>query len=180
MLSSLSDVKVLRGMKWTNSRKILAALLGLGLTLGVLLSPLGFETRSSEIRTLWFAAFFIIVGMALPAAGLVSLLKRPKLAGVLAVIDAAILFPTAQADQAKFFFTLSPPPAVTIGEFSLILVGIGYMLYGPRVYAENRISRAPEKNRMSSQSQNDRPTVAPKTSATKTSDSKACTHFIVH
>jgi len=139
MLSSILDVKELRGMKWTNSRKILGVLLGLGVILGFLLSPLGFETRSSEIRTLWFAVFFVIVGIALPAAGLVSLLKRPKLAGVLAVIDAAILFPTAQADQAKFFFTVTPPLAVTIGEFLLILVGIGYMLYGPRAYSENRI-----------------------------------------
>jgi hypothetical protein len=71
----------------------------------------------------------------LPLAGLVSLwLRKPRLAGVLAIIDAVLLFLTAPADQALFFFTVAPPPAVTIGEYILILVGIGYMLYGPRVY----------------------------------------------
>jgi hypothetical protein len=104
-----------------------------------------------ELRTLAFAGFFITVGLLLPLAGLVSLwLRRPRLAGVLAVIDAALLFLTAPADQALFFFTVSPPPAVTAGEYVLIFVGIGYMLYGPRVFAENRtqatnLSREPNE-----------------------------------
>lgn len=90
-----------------------------------------------ELRTLAFAGFFITVGLLLPLAGLVSLwLRRPRLAGVLAVIGATLLFLTAPADQALFFFTVSPPLAVTIGEYVLIFVGIGYMLYGPRVYAQ--------------------------------------------
>ena len=116
-----------------NAERILAVLLAAGIILGFLLTPLGFETRSSQIRTLWFAAFFIVVGLLLPIAGLIALFKRPKIAGVLAVIDAALSFLTAPADQAKFFFTVSPPPAVTAGEFILILVGIGYMLYGLRI-----------------------------------------------
>jgi hypothetical protein len=75
------------------------------------------------------------VGLLIPLAGLVLLwLRRTKFAGVLAVIGAALIFLTAPADQALFFFTVSPPPAVTAGEFILIFVGIGYMLYGPRVY----------------------------------------------
>jgi hypothetical protein len=75
----------------------------------------------------------------LPLAGLVSLwLRRPRLAGVLAVIDAILIFLTAPADQALFFFTVSPPPAVTVGEFILIFIGIGYMLYGPKVYSNNQ------------------------------------------
>jgi len=91
-----------------------------------------------ELRTPAFAGFFIVVGLFIPLAGLVSLfLRRPKLAGILAVIDAVLLFLTAPADQARFFFTVPPPPAVTAGEYILILVGIGYMLYGPRVYVEN-------------------------------------------
>jgi len=86
-----------------------------------------------------FAVFFITVGLLLPLAGLVSLLiRRPGLAGVLGVIDASLLFFTAPADQALFFFTVPPPPAVTAGEFILILVGIGYMLFGQRVYDRHR------------------------------------------
>jgi hypothetical protein len=129
----------------------LAVLLGGGIILGFLLSPLGFETRSHALRSLWFAVFFSIVGIAAPVVGLGLLFPRPKLASVLAVIDAAILFLTVPGDQAGFFFTLSPPTAVTAGEFLLILVGMGYMLYGPRVYVDNRATRASESGPLSPQ-----------------------------
>ncbi len=123
----------------TSAMRILAVLFGIGFILGVLLTPLGVETRSPEIRTLLFAVFFIIVGLLIPLAGLVLLwLRKTRFAGVLAVIGAAIMFLVPPADQALFFFTVSPPPAVTLGEFILIFVGIGYMLYGPRVYAEKQ------------------------------------------
>ena len=129
--------KSLTRMPLTNAGRILAVLFGFGFILGILLSPLGFETRSPEIRTLLFAVFFIIVGMLIPLAGFALMwLRKQRLAGVLAVIGAAFIFLIGPADQALFFFTVSPPPAVTIGEYILIFVGIGYMLYGPRVYAE--------------------------------------------
>ena len=122
---------------FSNAEKVLAVLLAFGFIVGSLLTPLGFETRINELRTPAFAGFFIIVGLLLPLAALVSLfLRRPKLAGVLAVVDAALSFLTAPADQAKFFFTATPPPAVTAGEYILILLGIGYILYGQRVYLE--------------------------------------------
>jgi hypothetical protein len=127
---------------WTSlgsSERILAVLFTVGFILGFLLTPLGFETRMNELRTLAFAAFFVTVGLLIPIAGLVLLLsKRPKVAGVLAVISALLNFLIAPADQALFFFTVPPPPAVTAGEYILILVGVGYMLYGPRLYDENR------------------------------------------
>jgi hypothetical protein len=127
----------------TSAMRILAVLFGIGFILGFLLTPLGVETRSPEIRTLLFAVFFIIVGLLIPLAGLVLLwLRKTRLAGVLAVIGAAIMFLVPPADQALFFFTVSPPPAVTLGEFILIFVGIGYMLYGPRVYAEKQTQDA--------------------------------------
>lgn len=123
----------------TSAERILAVLFAFGFILGFLLTPLGVETRMEQIRTLAFAGFFITVGLLLPLAGLVSLwLRRPKIAGILAVIDAVLLFLTAPADQALFFFTLAPPLAVTIGEYILIFVGVGYMLYGPKVYSENQ------------------------------------------
>jgi hypothetical protein len=122
-----------------NSERILAVLFAVGFILGFLLTPLGFETRMNELRTLAFAAFFVTVGLLIPIAGLVLLLlKRPKVAGVLAVIAALLNFLTAPADQAMFFFTVPPPPAVTAGEYILILVGVGYVLYGSRIYDDNR------------------------------------------
>lgn len=118
-----------------NSERILAVLFAAGFILGFLLTPLGFETRMNELRTLAFAAFFITVGLLLPLAGLVLLLlRRPKVAGILAVLDAVLSFLVAPADQALFFFTVPPPPAVTAGEYILILVGVGYVIYGTRVY----------------------------------------------
>jgi hypothetical protein len=122
---------------FTSAMRILAVLFGIGFILGFLLTPLGVETRSPEIRTLLFGLFFIIVGLLIPLIGLVLVwLRKTRFAGILAVIGAAFIFLIAPADQALFFFTVSPPPAVTIGEFILIFVGIGYMLYGPKVYAE--------------------------------------------
>jgi hypothetical protein len=128
-----------RWMSLGDSERILLVLFGVGFILGFLLTPLGFETRMNELRTLAFAAFFVTVGLLMPIAGLASVLfHRPKVAGVLAVIDAVLSFLIAPADQAMFFFTVPPPPAVTAGEYLLILVGVGYMLYGPRVYDDDR------------------------------------------
>jgi hypothetical protein len=117
---------------------MLAVLFVVGTILGFLLTPLGFETRMNELRSLAFAAFFIVVGLLLPIAGLILLFRRPRYAAVLAMIEAALMFLVAPADQAMFFFTVSPPPAVTVGEFILIFVGIGYMLYGTRIYDKNQ------------------------------------------
>jgi hypothetical protein len=130
---------------WTslgNSERILAVLFTVGFILGFLLTPLGFETRMNELRTFAFAGFFVTVGLLIPIAGLVLLLfRRPKVAGVLAVTGGLLNFLTAPADQALFFFTVPPPPAVTAGEYILILVGVGYVLYGSRVYDDNRRNR---------------------------------------
>jgi hypothetical protein len=129
--------QVVRKPPLTSSERILALLFGFGFILGFLLTPLGVETRMPELRTLAFAGFFITVGLLIPLLGLASLWQRKtRLAGVLAVIDAVLIFFTAPADQALFFFTVSPPLAVSAGEYILIFVGIGYMLYGPRVYGK--------------------------------------------
>lgn len=122
---------------WGKSERILAALLVVGIIAGFLLTPLGFEPRSSQIRSYGFAAFFIIVGLGLPIASLILLFRRPRVAAVLAIVDAALLFLTAPADQALFFFTVAPPPAITIGEYLLIFIGIGYILCGTRVFDKN-------------------------------------------
>src|SRR3981081_4736013 len=115
---------------FSRAEGILAVLFGLGFVVGFLLTPLGVEPRINELRTPAFAGFFITVGLLIPLAGLVSLfLRRAKLAGVLAVIDASLSFLLPPAAQGMFCFIFTPPPAVFIGEYILILVGIGYMLF---------------------------------------------------
>src|SRR3981081_3872023 len=102
---------------FSRAEGILAVLFGLGFILGFLLTPLGVETRIHELRTPAFAGFFITVGLLIPLAGLVSLfLRRAKLAGVLAVIDASLSFLIPPANQAKLFFNLPPPTAVLLRE----------------------------------------------------------------
>jgi len=121
----------------TSTERILAVLFGFGFILGFILTPLGVETRMPELRTLVFAGYFIIVGLLMPLAGLVLLwMRRPKFAGVIGVINATLMFITPPADQALVFFTVSPPPAVTLGEYILIFLGVGYILYGQRAYLE--------------------------------------------
>src|SRR5208283_5446625 len=132
-MASFFDAKASLG----DTKRILAVLFVVGFVVGFLLTPLGFETREKDTDPL-VRSIFCYSGVLLPIAGRVSLWRRPRVAGVLAVIDAAFIFLTAPADQAKFFFTVAPPPAVTAGEFILILLGIGYMLYGQRIYIENR------------------------------------------
>jgi hypothetical protein len=120
------------------TERVLAILFGVGFVLGFLLTPVGFETRSHELRNPVIPVFFIIVGLLLPLAGLIALFFRPKIAGILAIVDAALSFLIAPADQARVFFRISPPPAVTAGEYILILIGIGYMLYGQRIYLKHQ------------------------------------------
>jgi hypothetical protein len=92
----------------------------------------------NELRTRAWAAFFIVVGLVIPIVGLILMFRRPRYAAVLAMIEAVLIFLIAPADQALFFFTVSPPPAVTAGEFILIFVGIGYLIYGTRIYDKAR------------------------------------------
>jgi hypothetical protein len=122
--------------------RILAVLLRIGFILGFLLTPVGLETRRKFLRSPAIAGFFIFVGLVAPLAGLILLLfRRPKPAGILAVIDAVLLMLAAPADQARLFFTVPPPPAVTVGESALALLGIGYPLYGFRASRETGESR---------------------------------------
>ena len=58
-------------------------------------------------------------------------------------------FPHRARDQALFFFSVSPPPAFSAGEYVLIFLSIGYMIYGPRISADKQTQDAnisPEPN----------------------------------
>ena len=125
-------------MRWTSTSKTLAIILVIAIACGYLLSPLGLETRLSAIKTLALAPFFLTGALLIPIASLILLFRKPMIAGVLVVIDAVFIFFIAPADQAGFFFNAPPPKGVTVVEFVLIFVGVGYMLLGPKLRSESR------------------------------------------
>ena len=126
----------------TRPEQVLAALLGAGFALGFALTPLGVENRQKQLRSPFIPVFFISVGLLMPLAGVVLLLlRRPRPAAALAIVDAGLMFLTAPADQAKLFFTVEPPPLVTAGEAALTLLGMGYLWYGQRVCDEEEAPR---------------------------------------
>ena len=120
--------------------KVLAGLLSFSLVLGFLLTPLGFETRLADIRSLALVPLFLSMSLLIPIAALVSLWRgRPQLAGILAVVDAVLVFFVGFGDQAGAWFTVKPPVAITVVEYLLILVAEGYILFGPRLYYEDTV-----------------------------------------
>jgi hypothetical protein len=125
-------------MKLTTTGKIVLVLLVFGIIMGYLLTPLGFETRSAHLRSDAIVPFFIANALAVPIAALVLLFKKPQMTGILVVINAIIELFLVPGDQAGFFFTVAPPARITVLEFLSIVVMIGYLLYGPKLYAESK------------------------------------------
>ena len=97
----------------TSAERVLAVLFGFGFILGFLLTPLGVETRSPKYGP-WRLQGFHNRGIVNSVcwAGFAVAAKN-KVRRVLDVIGATLIFLTTPADQALFFFTVSPPPAVT-------------------------------------------------------------------
>ena len=124
-------------MKLTTTGKIVLVLLVFGIIIGYLLTPLGFETRSAHLRSDAIVPFFIANALGIPIAALILLFKKPQITGILMVINAAVELFLVPGDQAGFFFTVAPPARITVLEFLSIIVMIGYLLYGPKLYSEN-------------------------------------------
>jgi hypothetical protein len=124
-------------MKLTNTGKIIALLLVFGIIFGYLLTPLGLETRSANLRTVAIVPFFIAASLGIPITALILLFKKPRIAGILVVINAIIMLFLVPGDQAGFFFTVPVPPAITVLEFLSVIVSIGFLLYGPKLYGQS-------------------------------------------
>lgn len=125
-------------MKLTRTGKIMAALLLLAIVFGFLLTPLGLEPRNPDLRTWVIVPFFIAASLGIPIVASVLLFIKPKIAGILVVINAIIMLLLVPGDQAGFFFTTPPPVGITIFEFLSVLVSIGFLLYGPKLYRESK------------------------------------------
>jgi len=121
-------------MKHLTPRTIVATLLVFAIVFGYLLTPLGLEPRTADLRTYAIVPFFITASLGLPIAAAIFLFIKPRLAGIFVVINAIIMLFLVAGDQGGFFFTTPPPTAITILEFLSIIVSIGFLLYGPELY----------------------------------------------
>ena len=124
-------------MKLTIAGKIIGLLLVFGIVFGYLLTPLGLETRSAALRTIAIVPIFIAASLGIPIVALILLFIRPKITGILVIINAIIVLFLVPGDQAGYFFTLPVPGAISVLEFLSIIVSIGFLLYGPKLYAES-------------------------------------------
>jgi len=124
-------------MKLTIAGKIIGLLLVFGIVFGYLLTPLGLETRSAALRTIAIVPIFIAASLGIPIVALILLFIRPKITGILVIINAIIMLFLVPGDQAGYFFTLPVPGAISVLEFLSIIVSIGFLLYGPKLYAES-------------------------------------------
>jgi hypothetical protein len=124
-------------MKLSTTGKIIAVLLFFAILFGYLLTPLGLEPRSPHLRTIAIVPFFITASLGIPIVALVLLFLKPRLTGILVIINAIIMLFLVPGDQAGFFFTVSVPPAITVLEFLSVIISIGFLLYGPKLYRES-------------------------------------------
>jgi hypothetical protein len=125
-------------MKLTNTAKIVLGLLVLAIIFGYALTPLGFETRTPDLRTWAIVPFFVSASLLIPILALIFLFKKPKVAGVMVVINAIVMLFLVPGDQAGFFFTTPVPPIITVFEFLSVIVSIGFLLSGPRLLDNRR------------------------------------------
>jgi len=125
-------------MKLTDTTKIVLILLVFAIALGYLLTPLGLETRSANLRTIAIVPFFIAASLGIPVTALILLFMKPKITGILVVINAIIMLFLVPGDQGGFFFTVPVPVGISILELLSVIVSIGFLLYGPKLYNENK------------------------------------------
>src|SRR2546422_7597364 len=124
-------------MKLSHNAKILALLLLMFIACGILLTPLGFETRASAVlgnpaSLPWLGLGFS--GLILNVVSLILVFWRARIASILATIgsiESAFLF---LADQAGVAVSIRPPPTITavVGIATPLIVAIIFLSF--RVY----------------------------------------------
>jgi hypothetical protein len=138
----------------SSNGKILAILLVFFAIIDILLTPLGFETRSSsKITSVGFAtAPILLLGLALNVASLFLLFRKARLAPILAIIGSICSFPTL-ADQAGLLSSQPAPAAIADLELVNALVAIAAIFLATRVRREDalRSLRNRELNRVNDQ-----------------------------
>lgn len=78
-----------------------------------------------------FAALgLLFIGLGLAVVDLILVFRHSRRAQVVAILAAALYFPTGLADQTGLFSSVRPPPAISLIELiqavvALILIGAG-------------------------------------------------------
>src|SRR6266403_2563956 len=101
-------------MKLTKNQIVVLVLLILAIIFGYALTPLGYETRTPDLRTWAIVPFFVSASLLIPILALILLFKKPRVAGILVVINATVMLLLVPGDQAGFFFTSPVPLVITI------------------------------------------------------------------
>jgi hypothetical protein len=129
----------------TKTGKIIGILLILAIVFGYLLTPLGLETRTPGLRTFAIVPFFVTASLGIPIIAFILLFIKPRITGILVVINAIIMLFLVAGDQGGFFFTIPVYTSITVLELLSMIVSIGFLLYGPRLVAENSTPSANKK-----------------------------------
>ena len=110
--------------------KLLAGGIIVYLIIDVLLTPLGFETRTfSNFTNVGYATLgLLFIGIALLVISLILLAVRPNRSPMLAVVGGLLYFPIFLADQSGQFSTQSIPTTIGYIEYVQALVAIVVIL----------------------------------------------------
>jgi len=128
-----------------NNGRILAVLLLVFLVLGVLLSPLGFETRAPAFLS--NSSFLPWLGLGLSSlilsiASLVLVFFKPRTASILSMIGSIGSLALFLGDQAGLAAPVRPPPPITVLEIVTMVVIAAILFIAARLYKESSVSPA--------------------------------------
>jgi hypothetical protein len=126
-------------MKLSTNATALAALLVVNVVVVFLLTPLGFESRpSTDLKTVGYIAIgTIFTGLALDLASVaLLLLRRVRLASMVAIVASVLFFFPILGDWTGSFFSLPIPPVINTLEYIFAVVLVATLFLASRVFRE--------------------------------------------
>jgi hypothetical protein len=126
-------------MKLSTNATALAALLVVNVVVVFLLTPLGFESRpSTDLKTVGYIAIgTIFTGLALDLASIaLLLLRRVRLASIVAIVASVLFFFPILGDWTGSFFSLPIPPVINTLEYIFTVVLLVTLFVASRVFRE--------------------------------------------
>jgi hypothetical protein len=109
----------------------LVVALASSVVLAVLLSPLGFERRPPTDLTLigYISIVSVVAGVLLSLAAIVMIIRRVRLASLLAIVGSIVFLVPNVTDKTGVFFPLPAPPVISaLEDVHLVVVLITLVL----------------------------------------------------